>query len=87
MYVLYLFSSKTFWAGVDDTEAKAEQKLHQYTRKASGKEGKAYTVEIILPGKEGETVLVEIPQNRQHEESRTESQRQRYTACEQLEQL
>lgn len=24
MYVLYPFSSKTFWAGVDDTEVKAE---------------------------------------------------------------
>lgn len=50
MYVFYPFFSKTFWAGVDDTEAKAEQKLHQYPR--FWKEGKAYTVEIILPGKE-----------------------------------
>lgn len=29
MYALYPFSPKTFWAGIDDTEAKAEQKLHQ----------------------------------------------------------
>lgn len=86
MYILYPFSSKTSWAGVDDTEAKAEQNLHQYTKKSFWKEGKAYTVEIILPGKEGETVLVEIPQNRKIE-IKIESQRQKYTACEQLEQL
>lgn len=65
MYVLYPFSSKTFWAGVDDTEIKAE--VTPIYKKNFWKEGKAYPVEIILPGKEGETVLVEIPKNRQHE--------------------
>lgn len=37
MYIFYPFSSKTFWVCVDDIEAKAEQKLHQYVRKASGR--------------------------------------------------
>lgn len=87
MYVLYPFSSKTFWAGVDDTKKPRQTEVTPIYKKSFWKEGKAYTVEIILPGNEGETVLVEIPKNRQYEESRIESQRQEYSACQQLEQL
>lgn len=48
MYVLYPFSSKTFWAGVDDTEVKAEHKLHQYTKKNKKKHASGRREKYIL---------------------------------------
>lgn len=78
MYVFYPFFSKTFWAGVDDTEAKAEQKLHQYPTPIPKvlEGGKSIYCGDYFAWKGVETVLLEIQKTRQYEESRIESQRQ-----------
>lgn len=85
LYIFYPFSPKTFLVCVHDKEANAE--VTSVYRKSFWKEGKANAVEIMWSGKEGETVLLEIPKDvlsRKQGSLLYQMQGQGYSICQQL---